>query len=78
MKSKKDCFNCKIVLNENELHNKDYKSLKEISEDLGLSYSIIADLSNGRKQSKKYDNFKYQPKISISRLTKNLENTSDI
>ena len=78
MKSKKDCFNCKIVLNENELHNKDYKSLKEISEDLGLSYAIIADLSNGRKQSKKYDNFKYQPKIEISRISKNLENPSDI
>jgi hypothetical protein len=74
MKSKTNCFNCKITLNDNELHNKDYKSLKEISDDLGLSYAIIADLSNGRKQSKKYDKFKYQPKIEISRINKNNEN----
>ena len=56
-------FNCKIYhdIGENTamtLHNKDYKCLKEISEDLGLTYQQVADLSS-RKEKKKYQEFKY-------------------
>ena len=66
-------WNCKIYHNIGEstsmtLHNKDYKCLKEISEDLGLTYQQVADLSS-RKEKKKYQQFKYFPEIKIEKLT---------
>tara|TARA_R110002020_G_scaffold74129_2_gene189956 strand:+ start:949 stop:1179 length:231 start_codon:yes stop_codon:yes gene_type:complete len=72
-------FNCKIYhpqgdcnqegTLDNILHNKNYKTLKEISSELGLTYQQVADLSS-RKQLKKYQEFKYFPKIEIKRIKK--------
>tara|TARA_R110002153_G_scaffold223850_3_gene376421 strand:- start:579 stop:743 length:165 start_codon:yes stop_codon:yes gene_type:complete len=49
------------------LHNKDYKCLKDISVDLGLTYQQVADLSS-RKDKKKYQQFKYFPNIEIVKV----------
>jgi len=68
MKSKNNCFNCKINLNGDLIHDKDYPTLKDISSDIGLSYNIIADISSQRKKNHAYNNFKYQPKIDIQRI----------
>tara|TARA_R110000803_G_scaffold163099_1_gene226775 strand:- start:157 stop:354 length:198 start_codon:yes stop_codon:yes gene_type:complete len=54
------------------LHNKDYKCLKDISDDLGLTYQQVADLSS-RKEKKKYQQFKFFPNIEIVRLKKNID-----
>jgi len=67
-------FNCKIYhdIGENTsmtLHNRDYNSLTDISNDLGLTYQQVADLSS-RKEKKKYQEFKYFPKIEITRIKK--------
>jgi len=67
-------FNCKIYhdISENTsmtLHNQDYKCLKDIANDLGLTYQQVADLSS-RKGKKKYQDFKYFPKIAITRIKK--------
>ena len=70
MKSLNNCFNCTIEQNGNTLLDKDYITLKEISEDIGLSYSIIADISSGRKKNSKYNNFKFMPQIQIRRINK--------
>ena len=45
MLSKINRYNCKITQNGVELHNKDYISLKDISNELGLSYHIVANIS---------------------------------
>ena len=65
-------FNCKIYHTIGDstsmtLHNKDYKCLKEIAEDLGLTYQQVADLSS-RKEKKKYQQFKYFPEIKITKI----------
>lgn len=65
-------FNCKIYhdIGDNTsmtLHNRDYNNLKDIANDLGLTYQQVADLSS-RKDKKKYQEFKYFPKISIIRI----------
>jgi len=65
-------YNCKIYHTIGDstsmtLHNKDYKCLKDISEDLGLTYQQVADLSS-RKQKKKYQQFKYFPEIKITKI----------
>ena len=65
-------FNCKIYHTIGDstsmtLHNKDYKCLKDISEDLGLTYQQVADLSS-RKEKKKYQQFKFFPEIKITKI----------
>ena len=65
-------YNCKIyhTLGEHTsmtLHNQDYKNLKEIAQDLGLTYQQVADLSS-RKDKKKYQQFKFFPQIEIIRI----------
>jgi len=64
-------YNCRIYHNIGEtdviLHNKNYKCLKDISEDLGLTYQQVADLSS-RKDKKKYQKFKYFPEIKITKV----------
>ncbi len=68
MLSKINRFNCKITQNGVELHNKDYLSLKDISNDIGLSYAVVANISTNRKMNKKTSNFIYFPKIEITKL----------
>tara|TARA_R110000823_G_scaffold259095_2_gene380346 strand:+ start:584 stop:799 length:216 start_codon:yes stop_codon:yes gene_type:complete len=67
-------FNCKIYhdIGDNTsmtLHNRDYNNLRDIANDLGLTYQQVADLSS-RKEKKKYQEFKYFPKIEIIRIKK--------
>ena len=70
MKSKINCFNCTITQNDIELHNEDYLTLKDLADDIGLSYHIVADMHSGRRKENKRKQFKYQPKINISRIEK--------
>tara|TARA_R110000803_G_C11828747_1_gene302989 strand:- start:236 stop:409 length:174 start_codon:yes stop_codon:yes gene_type:complete len=55
------------------LHNRDYKSLNDIANDLGLTYQQVADLSS-RRVKKKYQQFKFFPKIDITRIKKESNN----
>lgn len=65
-------FNCKIYHNDDViLLNKDFKTLNEISIELGLTYQQVADFSS-RKQKKNYQKFKYFPKIEINRIQKEI------
>jgi len=68
MISKINRFNCKITQKGVELHNKDYLSLKDISNDIGLSYGIVANISCGRKPNKKSSDFIYFPKVEITKI----------
>jgi len=65
-------YNCKIYHSIGDstsmtLHNQDYKCLKDIAEELGLTYQQVADLSS-RKEKKKYQQFKFFPEIKITRI----------
>jgi len=64
-------FNCKIYqTNQDEeiiLLNKNFKTLKEIGTELGLTYAQVADFSCKRKK-KNYKDFKYFPKVEIIRI----------
>jgi hypothetical protein len=68
MISKIPRFNCKITQQGVELHNKNYLTLKDIADELCLSYYIIANISTNRKPNKKTCNFIYFPKIEITKL----------
>ena len=47
------CWKCE-VLNQNEtIYTNEYSTLKQIANDLGLSYSQVVELSSGRKKDNK-------------------------
>ena len=45
------------------------KTLKDIAEDLGLTYQQIADISVGRMKKFMKGGFKYQPTIDIQKIS---------
>ncbi len=52
-------FNCIIKDHKGEvIHDEDYKTLGDISDDLGLTKSMVYDL-NSRKTNMKYKKFRY-------------------
>jgi len=53
------------------LLNQDFKNLREIAAELGLTYQQVADISS-RGGTKNYQKFKYYPKILIRRIPKNI------
>ena len=67
-------FNCKVFQEcgsaSMTLLNQDFKNLKEIASELGLTYQQVADISS-RGGLKDYQKFKYYPKILIQRIPKN-------
>jgi hypothetical protein len=65
----KNRFICKVCVGDTELHSKEYKTLKEIAEDLGLTYQQIADISVGRMKKFSRGGFKYQPSIEIQKIS---------
>lgn len=66
--TKKDCWNVIVKdYQDNILLNKNYSSLKKASDDLGITYAQIFELSpNGRKKNKKF--CKYSPNIIVEKI----------
>ena len=65
-------FICRIYHPEQNfvLLHKQFNSLKELGEELGLTYNQVADLSSDKKEMKHYRRFKYFPKIEIEKVYK--------
>tara|TARA_R100000808_G_C2061379_1_gene92666 strand:+ start:255 stop:476 length:222 start_codon:yes stop_codon:yes gene_type:complete len=66
-------FRCKVYQTNHDqeivLLCKNFKSLKEIAQELGLTYAQVADFSS-RRPKKNYKDFKFFPKIEITRIYK--------
>tara|TARA_R110000796_G_scaffold7331_4_gene25183 strand:+ start:1296 stop:1505 length:210 start_codon:yes stop_codon:yes gene_type:complete len=62
-------FQVQVKLNNNTIHDNQYKSLKEIADILGMTYQQVADINSGRFCptfiNKK---FIFQPEIFINRI----------
>jgi len=65
-------FICKVCVGETELHSGEYKTLKEIADALSLSYQQVADISVGRYKKFRQGGFKYQPQVSIQKISINV------
>ena len=61
----KICWNLIIKLNEEILLDKEYKTLKDISDELQISYNIVSEMVLGRKKNK---SGRYEPQYIFSRL----------
>jgi len=77
IKNKKINWCCVITapwLEDQILHDKEYSSLQEISDDLKMSYSKVFDLSpKGRNKTKSLNTFIYAPKITITKVEPKIE-----
>ena len=61
-------FKCEVSLNVQILHDKTYKSLKDIGDDLQLTYQQVADISSDRRNKFRDSKFKYAPDIRIQKI----------
>ena len=68
MRSKTNKWSCVIILKEEEVFNKEFVTLEDISIELQLSKHIIFDIASKRRAGDKYHNCIFFPKISITRL----------
>lgn len=67
-KTKKLCWDILIKQGDYILHNKQYTTLREAGEDLGLTYSQICELGPKGRCKKKSINFKFMPEIKITKI----------
>ena len=67
---KKLCYNCVVKIGGLIIHNQDFISLKDIADELDLTYYQVANISAGRYKEK--TNFKYQPRVSINKISDNV------
>lgn len=67
---KKICYNCVVKIGDIIIHDQDYISLKDIATELDLTYYQVANISAGRYKDK--TNFKYQPRVSINKISDNV------
>jgi len=67
-KTNKNCWSVKITQGDIELHNKEYKTLREAGDDMGLTYSQICELGPNGRNKKKSIRFKYMPTIVIEKI----------
>tara|TARA_R110000737_G_scaffold129543_3_gene161824 strand:+ start:2212 stop:2583 length:372 start_codon:yes stop_codon:yes gene_type:complete len=51
------CWECKVINQDQVIHEGKYKTLKDMATDIGYSYNQVVELSSGRrkKHSGKYD-----------------------
>lgn len=76
MKSYK--WNCKIKLQDNCLLDEDFKSLKDISTRLGVSYARISELAPKGRHNKKRHNSPYFTDIYITSKEEEQEKKEEI
>ncbi len=66
--TQKDIWNVRMILDGNETYNKNFKTMTEIAEDLGMSYNQVSDLKCKRSKRKQI-RFKFSPEIIFTRLS---------
>ena len=47
------CWKCEVINQNETIYQNDYATLKQIANDLGLTYSQVVELSSGRKKDNK-------------------------
>ena len=65
----KQRYNVLVRIGEQIIHNKNYRCLKEIGEDLNLTYQQTADISINRPNKFINNKFKFAPTISIKKIS---------
>ena len=76
----KKCWKCEVINQNETIYQNEYATLKQIANDLGLSYSQVVELSSGRKKDSKgrYDtNYRFTRLNSAVKLNENIDDIKD-
>ena len=76
----KKCWKCEVINQNETIYENEYSTLKQIANDLGLSYSQVVELSSGRKKDSKgrYDtNYRFTRLNSAVKLNENIDDIKD-
>lgn len=79
--TKKDCFILDVIVNDEIIFHQKYKTLKDIAEELNLSYNQVVEISRGRKKEGKgkYDTiYKIRKYGTIGKIKQNTENIKEL
>ena len=69
------CWKCEVI-NQNEIvFQNEYATLKQVANELGLTYSQVVELSSGRKRDNKG---RYDTNYRFTRLDKTAEKLNEI
>lgn len=71
----KKCWDCEVVVDNQVLHSGQYKTLKDISDILELSYNQVAEISNNRAKKR---NGKYDTIYKIKRIVPEVQEEESI
>ena len=63
--TKKICWQLLISIDNNVISDKQYRTLKDISNELNMSYNIVSEMAMGRKKNKLG---RYEPQYSFFKL----------
>lgn len=72
LNQKKLCYSVLVKIGEQVIHEDEYISLRDIAQDLNLSYQQVANLSCGRCKAfspGQVAGFKYNPQVEIKKLS---------
>ena len=71
LNQKKLCYSVLVKIGEQVIHEDEYISLRDIAQDLNLSYQQVANLSCGRCKAfaPSPTGFKYNPQVEIKKLS---------
>lgn len=64
-------FLCEVLVRNQRIHYHTYNSLREICQDLNLTYYQVADISAKRRNKFDENKFKFAPKIIITKVRPN-------
>ena len=63
--TKKYCWEMTIYINDKIISQNKYKTIRDIADELELSYNIVSEMIMGRKKNRKG---KYEPQYLFTRL----------
>lgn len=64
--TQKNCYNLKVMMNGIETLNKDFKTLRDISNELGFSYNKVVEL---KRKKNKIIKGTYEPHYIIDKIS---------
>ena len=67
--TKKKCWSIRVIQNEVEVFSKQYSTLTEASEDLGMSYCQLFELAPNGRNKKKKKKSKFAPEIIVEKIS---------
>lgn len=75
--AKKKCWNCKVILGNDELLNEDFNTLKNIAEKLKLTYAQVSEMTSKGRKKKVIHNSPYMTDIIINRIDDEIVDIED-